>query len=137
MRTPNCTICGRPMSFDERKQQWFCSTDDANLTHDQADNFPRKPKRNWRRILATALICTLPCTNPYFFISAYDRRHLRKSRCPSCKSSATEVANRTLRLRNKSLETILECRCQTCGAQWKKTDASAASFSIDGVRFSS
>jgi hypothetical protein len=131
MRIPNCAICGRPMFFDEREQRWSCFADNVNLTYDEAaGKFSRKPKRNWRRILAAALLCAIPFTNPYFFMSAYDRRRLRKLNCPNCRSSATEVANRTLRLKNKHFETILECRCRSCGAVWKRSEAGVPSLSM-------
>jgi hypothetical protein len=127
---PSCTICGRPMSFDDKGQVWSCFADNVKLTSDEVAGKPLgKRKRNLGRTLLAVLLCAIPGTNPFFFMSAYDRL-LRKLNCPNCKSSATEVASRTLRWKNRRFDTILEYRCQSCGALWKRSKAGVPSLSI-------
>jgi hypothetical protein len=80
----------------------------------------QKPKRNWRRILAAAFLCAIPFSNPLFFLTAYDQSQLSELQCPRCKRSATELAGRTLRYKNKRFDIILEYRCLSCGAVWQR-----------------
>ena len=119
---PNCKKCGQPMSFDEEEQRWYCFTDNLPFINNQlAGKSSRKPKRDWRRILVAALFCAIPCCNPAFFLSAYDRSRLKGSNCPHCERTGTEV-NRTLRLRNNRFDTILEYHCLGCGAEWQRRE---------------
>jgi len=118
--TPNCNKCGQPMRFDEEEQLWYCFRDNVLFIHDAAaGKASHKRKRNWGRILVAGLLCTIPFSNPSFFLSAYDQSRSVELNCPRCKSHATEVANRTLRWKNKRFDTILEYRCLGCGAVWQ------------------
>ena len=118
---PKCDKCGQPMLLDEEEQRWYCFRDKVVLIGNETTIKPgQKRRRNWGRILMAALFCAIPFSNPSFFLSLYDQLRSRKLICPRCKSSANEVANRTLRLKNKRFDTVLEFRCLDCGAVWQR-----------------
>ena len=116
---PNCQKCGQPMSFEKEEQRWYCFRDNLALTaNEQAGRSSQKPKREWGRILVATLSCAIPFSNPLFFLFAYDKLRLRRSKCPHCRSTDREVLSRTLRLRNNRFDILLEYRCPACGTVW-------------------
>jgi len=120
---PNCTKCGQPMSFDQEEKLWYCFRDNLFFLDGKAASKPSNlRKRNWGRMLLAALLCMIPSSNPFFFLSAYDKSRLTELNCPRCKRPATELADKTLRWKNKRFDTILEYRCQGCGAVWQRLE---------------
>jgi hypothetical protein len=120
------------MSYDEEEQLWYCFRDNVLFIEDEAaGKASHKRKRNWGRILVAALLCTIPLSNPLFFLSAYDQSRLTELNCPRCKSSATEMANRTLHWKNNRFDIILEYRCLGCGAVWQRLEERHARHSLD------
>jgi hypothetical protein len=109
------------MLLDEEEQRWHCFRDNVVFIDSKTAGKPsQKHKRNWGRILVAALICAIPFSNPLFFLSLYEQSRLTELNCPRCSSPATEVADRTLRWKNKRFDTILEYRCRDCGAVWQR-----------------
>jgi hypothetical protein len=117
------------MLLDEEEHRWYCFRDNVVLI-ETASKPAQKSKRNWHRMLAAALLCIIPFSNPLFFLSAYDHSRLSELNCPRCKSPATEVASRTLRWKNKRFDTILEYRCLGCGTVWQRWGERSVTKSI-------